>query len=591
DDVVLVKVLVGTITGTPSGGTDFDPSVLGYQYGGALVLGTAVKLDWVYAYGRQLWRARRAMTPQADPVQGANWNLEFDASIADGSIRWEQLTFDVQTRIQGRVALVSTGGSVRYYSTWDDAHYNSQPGDRIIFGPGTFGDPNADAGIHRDLTVVVPAGTTWQFKRLYCMFNYQASGTTRFITIEGGGTLRGEIYQYATIRVNLTLSGLTHEGKINYTAFPNGGANPGPFAVSLRRVRALVSSGDYITAYTRNGGFYFNAAAFDLADCDVTVSGGGAVYRNTGDGGAVSDAAGNKLRIHNSRLLCDAGAPLIVAPDGVVSYDFSQVNYRGTVPANVASAVGYSFLGLPAGGSSTPGTGSGIDFANPVTTTQATTLNANKAYYVTGGGYALTLPSASQNLGLSIFISVAASATGLYPITGATNLVLYANESINLRATLDGWKRTGGEPLAMVARLSTTLAQQDSIPLNTSYRVPLSVTAAATLPAQAELSQAGIRVLRNARASISYFVALNNAIVGGAYTLYMQVTDANGVVRYPMQTTIGTDRSGLGFAGSSLTVDFAAGDLIQLYFYNQDVATLRGALSGSECSLTYTEIV
>nr|GFC84675.1 hypothetical protein [Tanacetum cinerariifolium] len=108
----------------------------------------------------------------------------------------------------------------------------------------------------------------------------------------------------------------------------------------------------------------------------------------------------------------------------------------------------------------------GIDYANPVTLTAAAGLLANTAYYVTGNGYQLDLPPAANNLGKAIFVQIARTATGLYPVAGAGALALYAGETMSVRATAEGWKKTGGELIAMSAELVSDLNNQAALVVN-----------------------------------------------------------------------------------------------------------------------------
>ena len=235
-----------------------------------------------------------------------------------------------------------------------------------------------------------------------------------------------------------------------------------------------------------------------------------------------------------------------------------------------------------------------IDYANPVALTAAATLQVNQAYYVSGSGYALTLPDPAANPGKALFISIASTATGLYPVNGAGALAMYAAESILLRATTDGWKKTGGELLAMSARTETTLAQQDPLPAGVLVRVPCSVVVerVSAVPGLVDLANSSIVVQRAGRATIGATVALADTQAGGAYFFLVRQVRA-GATTTLYQTLLPASPA-LAQGGFSYSGGFLAGDVLTAYLYNNDgqpQARLRGQFAGSQATFTFLEIV
>lgn len=178
----------------------------------------------------------------------------------------------------------------------------------------------------------------------------------------------------------------------------------------------------------------------------------------------------------------------------------------------------------------------GIDYTAPVTLSGSTTLEVSTSYRITGAGYPVTLPDPTAANGRPIFIMVAANATGLYAVNGIANLTLYAGESIHLRATADGWKKTGGELLPMVARLETTTGQQNSYTGEAIQSIPLSVRPSLIGPeALANAATGTITIQRNGRAVFDaggVLAGLSNSEVG--YTILLQRVRPNGEVGYPV---------------------------------------------------------
>lgn len=233
----------------------------------------------------------------------------------------------------------------------------------------------------------------------------------------------------------------------------------------------------------------------------------------------------------------------------------------------------------------------GIDYTKPVTLNQAATLQANKAYTATGTGYTLTLPDPAANIGALLFVLIDKNATGFYPLAG-TAYSLYARESLTLRASVNGWTKTGGELLPLGARIETSLSQQDAVGQNDFWRVPLSQLVRASVPALVNLPDNSLVVQRDCpNATLNVFVALKNAVTNGYYVAFVRVTTPSGVVSYPVQSTVAVDRTGTGFLSQAFSLAVVAGTTLQLYFYNLDPANLRGQFDGSQCSLTYTETV
>jgi hypothetical protein len=258
---------------------------------------------------------------------------------------------ELRAALQGQVLVQSAATGTRTYCTsWEQAHAAAAPGDVVTFGPGTFGDPSRQALIQKDLEVRLHAATTWQFSMLYLHTAYQA--TRRRVRLVGEGCLKGTIMWYGDTPLDVELRHVRHEGVLVHNAYLTTDSNLDQLLLDGVRFAAPAGA-DYLTAFTRYGGYYFKPLAVTVRNCQGTVP-GGAFYRNTGSGGNPSDAAGNLLRIQGSHLECAPGQPLVVAPDGVVTYDFAQVSYSGTLPDNVLAATQYQFLGLPASAPSSP---------------------------------------------------------------------------------------------------------------------------------------------------------------------------------------------------------------------------------------------
>jgi len=249
--------------------------------------------------------------------------------------------------LQGQVLVQSAATGARTYCpSWEAAHAVAQAGDVVTFGPGTFGDPTRTAFIQKDLEVRLHAATTWQFSTLYLHTVYQA--TRRRVHLVGEGCLQGTIMWYGDLPLDVELRHVRHEGVLVHNAYLTLDSIGNQLLLDGVRFAAPAGA-DYLTAFTRYGGYYMKPLAATVRGCQGTVP-SGAFYHNTGSGGNPSDAAGNLLCIQNSHLACAPGQPLVLAPDGVVTYDFAQVSYSGTLPANVLAANQYQFLGLPAAG-------------------------------------------------------------------------------------------------------------------------------------------------------------------------------------------------------------------------------------------------
>jgi hypothetical protein len=252
---------------------------------------------------------------------------------------------ELRAALQGQVLVQSAAtGAYTYCTSWEQAHAAAAPGDVVTFGPGTFGDPSRQALIQKDLEVRLHAATTWQFSMLYLHTAYQA--TRRRVRLVGEGCLKGTIMWYGDTPLDVELRHVRHEGVLVHNAYLTTDSNLDQLLLDGVRFAAPAGA-DYLTAFTRYGGYYFKPLAVTVRNCQGTVP-SGAFYRNTGSGGNPSDAAGNLLRIQGAHLECAPDQPLVLAPDGVVTYDFAQVSYRGTLPANVLAANQYQFLGLPA---------------------------------------------------------------------------------------------------------------------------------------------------------------------------------------------------------------------------------------------------
>jgi hypothetical protein len=235
----------------------------------------------------------------------------------------------------------------------------------------------------------------------------------------------------------------------------------------------------------------------------------------------------------------------------------------------------------------------GIDYANPVTVGGAATLQVNKAYTVTGSGYQLTLPDPTQNIGAVVFVLIDKAATGLYPLSGL-DYTLYARESLLLRASANGWTKTGGELLPMSARLETSLSQQDSLPGNTYAIVPLSVVAFnnSGLPALVNAAGNALVVQRAGRVSLNATIGLQDTVANGQY--FCVITRGpgtpNGGATVLAAGYATTASNNWAFANLSTTLAVAAGDELKLCVYAGQPARLLGQYQSNVCSLTLTEL-
>ncbi|GAB3638775.1 hypothetical protein GCM10027422_43650 [Hymenobacter arcticus] len=269
------------------------------------------------------------------------------AVLAELEARLSSQLAGLAASLQGQVLVQSAATGVRTYcASWEDAHAAAAPGDVVTFGPGIFGEPGRVALIQKDLEVRLHASTTWQFSILYLHTGYQA--TRRRVCLAGEGRLQGTIMWYGDTQLEVVLRNVRHEGNLVHNAYLTPDSTPNQLLLDGVRFAAPPGT-DYLTAFTRYGGYYFKPLAATVRGVHGTVP-SGAFYHNTGSGGNPADAAGNLLTINCSHLECAPDQPLVLAPDGVVSYDFAQVSYAGLLPPSVAAAPAYHFLGLPAGG-------------------------------------------------------------------------------------------------------------------------------------------------------------------------------------------------------------------------------------------------
>ena len=241
------------------------------------------------------------------------------------------------------------------------------------------------------------------------------------------------------------------------------------------------------------------------------------------------------------------------------------------------------------GGGTAPSTG--IDYANPITLNAVATLTANKAYYATGSGYKLTLPDAAINIGAAIFVSIAATATGLYPLAG-TNVTLYAAESMLVRATADGWKKTGGELLAMSARLQTTPATQTNLPAGGFNVVPFPVVGRNNaLPTLASAALGQFVVQRDGMAVVTLSVPLKNTTLNGQYYTVIAATPPGSNETTLVAAYAVTIFNGYGVGSVTVTAPFVAGTILRAKIYCGQSADLLGGNEDNIASFTFTELL
>jgi hypothetical protein len=390
--------------------------------------------------------------------------------------------------------------------------------------------------------------------------------------------------------------------------------SPNAFITGSVTLRGPVKSNDAGLSKGNNTNYYL----YSLLDMSGStrsdfLAAGIAIRANHG-GGVIEFGPGAAIRTA-------VGIPAISTENGTAA----TVGYHGSLPRTVEVAssitlVNRTPVGIAAGsstpgtvdsytkaesdaryalkgdstGGTTPSTG-GIDFANPTTLNAAAALSGNMAYYVKGAGYTLALPDAAANLGKAIFISIASNATGLYPIQGISGLTMYAGETVNLRATLDGWKETGGKPLAMVGKIETSLNQQDVATNNDIYYIPLSQVkkSVAALPGFVDASQNGIVVQRAGRATVNALISLKNVLASsGTVFLGIGLIKPGQSLTAPVQIISLPSGAGGISESMSLTDSFGPGDVIKIYTYLENAsAQLRGQYEGSQCSLSYAEIV
>jgi hypothetical protein len=285
-------------------------------------------------------------------------------------------------------------------------------------------------------------------------------------------------------------------------------------------------------------------------------------------------------------------------PAGVTVVD--QRNTGGTVDlSNYYNKTQSDARYAPVGSGGTPTTG--IDYANPVQVSAAMTLAVNKAYYVTGSGYMLTLPDPVANLGAVIFVQIANTATGLYPVSGS-NVTVYAGETMSLRATKDGWNRAGGQLLPMVARLETTTNQQDIYSPGGIRAVPLSVRTDLQGPAGLAPTAGGtvpdpgkIVIQRDGRGTFDFGGVIKQlSDVTGDYTMLLERSRAGVGTAYPVVNYfIISPQAATATSTLSTTQAVKAGDVYRLTLTpgSSNSCALAGNYATNVFFLQFTEIV
>ena len=261
---------------------------------------------------------------------------------------------------------------------------------------------------------------------------------------------------------------------------------------------------------------------------------------------------------------------------------------EGLLVRAASPAVGYTAQWRTGSGTGSAAAG-GLDYANPVAVNGTTTLQANKAHYVSGAGYALALPDAAANLGAAVFVQVAASASGLFPLTG-TAYTLYARESLLLRATADGWVKTAGELLPMSARLETVTNQQDALPSGVETKIPFSALARLAGPAAlASTATASFVVQRPGTATMSAVVVIKNAAPNGLYYVTINLTRNGTTTPLIGVYAVAESTNQFGVAAPSINAPVQAGDVLDVRFY-----TVLGGLNllgTTPCVFTFSELV
>jgi hypothetical protein len=240
-------------------------------------------------------------------------------------------------------------------------------------------------------------------------------------------------------------------------------------------------------------------------------------------------------------------------------------------------------LANPGGGGGTPSTPTGgIDYAHPVPLTQATTLAANKAYYVDGNSYALTLPDPAANLGTAIYLEVAATATGLFAVSNGQ--LLRAGESSIVRATPSGWAISTKQLVPLVARVETTTAQQGSF--QGVYDVPFS---AVVQDSVGMCTGATITIRRSGQYALTTGGAIKNASGQGQNVISLIANPNTASEKYLISNGAAITDSGIGDSYVGYVGYLAAGTVIGTRFYCEMGAALRGQFAGAIILLAVAE--
>lgn len=142
------------------------------------------------------------------------------------------------------------------------------------------------------------------------------------------------------------------------------------------------------------------------------------------------------------------------------------------------------------------------------------------------------------------------------------------------------------------ARLETSLNQQDRVPDNNNYQIPLSVAGKTVkgLPGVTDLAKGAIVIPRVANVSLLAEIALTNAAAGSRYIAGIQIVRPGGGTFYRGQVS-GPYANGAVQFNVTVNWDGQPGDIATPYTYLVGGgANLTGQYNGSQSSLTLTEL-
>ncbi|SDZ00667.1 hypothetical protein [Hymenobacter psychrophilus] len=231
-------------------------------------------------------------------------------------------------------------------------------------------------------------------------------------------------------------------------------------------------------------------------------------------------------------------------------------------------------------GPTAPAAPAGVDYANPITLAGAATLATDKSYYLTGAGYALTLPDPAANIGAGIFVEVAETATGFF---GIGSVATFRNgESVLLRATPGGWRLVGPLWRGVRAEIATTPAQQNT--LSGAAQIPLSITRQDTF-GMAEPAQARLVVPRTSR----YMLGAGGLVSGGFSPTVINIAFIRVAIPGGSTTDHAVAGIGSGAIQTGKAMDLPAGTVLTLHVYFESSVNMLGGADGNCFFLSATE--